>query len=232
MGTNSLLILQSPEVLERMRDLLEEVEADAGLRQLYLRDPAGIIQKKIFPGQENIPKTEINRGNRLLYALLSNDRFLEWSRSYEEELITRAREATRIEDPSRALHTYLAVVDRTTLHQDVASAATRFCDPELMAALTWRAERPPAGVQVPVNADVAVDIETFVYAVAAVAVFAVAVAAVFVPAPVLERTDVISRLDLLSIANQLSASLAERAREVRESGTLLDFSRRNIGYTR
>ncbi|MEV6444407.1 hypothetical protein [Amycolatopsis sp. NPDC051716] len=232
MGTNSLLILHAPEIQGRMRALIERVDSDESLRQLYLNDPATVIQKTVFPDQENIPKAEINRANRLLYALLSNERFVEWSRSYEEDLVTRAVQATSIEDPENALRAYLAILDRTALHQDLASAVAQFADPELIAAITWRPELPRVGnARLPISADVAVEIETFVYAVAAVAVFAVAVAAVFIGA-VEPAGEVVSRIDVMAVANQLGESLTQRAGEIRESGVLMQFSQRNVGYTR
>ena len=233
MGANTLLVLQAPEVRERMTNLLERMETDQGLQQLYVNDPAGVIQKFVFPDQTGVPAAEINRGNRMLYSLLSNNAFLAWARDYEQNLLTQAREATQIEDPASALSAYLTVTDRGRLHDDLAGAVAEFGDKELIASLTWHPDLPRIGTaRLPINADVAVDIETFIYAVAAVAVFAVAVAAVFVGEQAAGGDEIVNRIDIQAIANQLSAQLAARATDVRASGVLTNFAQRNVGYTR
>jgi len=232
LGANDLLILKAPQFRARINDLLANLRESRELQELYIQDPVRIIQKAIFPEARNLPAAEINRGNRLLYALLSNEQFISWSREYEADLLARARDATEIEDPAAALQAYLAITDRSQIHQDVASAVARFADAETIAGLTWRPDPVNVNGTAIVNADVAVDIETFVYAVAAVAVFAVAVAAVFVGATEAAREEALSRLDLLDVVNELDTRLAERARAVRVSGALTEFSRRNTGFIR
>jgi hypothetical protein len=233
-GVNRLLILKAPTIQEDLHKLLERLESDPGLRRLYLNDPAGVIQKLVFPDQQAVPSAEINRGNRLLYAILTNEAFLQWARDYEERLISEAREATQIEDPARALNAYLTIMDRSRIHQDLADAVGRTADAEMIAALTWRPDLPRVGnARLPIAADVAVDIETFIYAVAVAAAFAVAFAAVFFAAPIPARADqVVSRIDVQAVANQLNDALAQRAGEVRASGVLTQFRMRNVGFTR
>lgn len=233
MGANKLLILRAPQVNESLHALLDRLDNDAALRRLYVSDPAGVIQKFVFPDQTGVPAAEISRGNRLLYSLLSNEAFVEWAREYEQQLLADAREATQLEDEAAALNAYLTIVDRSKLHADLAEAVARVADGDLIAALTWRPDLPRVGAtRLPIAADVAVDIETFVYAVAVAAVFAVAVAAVFLGA-VPERAErAISRVDVQAVANQISAELTTRASAVREAGALREFSRRNTGFIR
>lgn len=232
MGANSLLIIQAPEIRQRMTDLLTRIDSDEGLRQLYLNDPAGVIQKFVFPDQTGVPAAEINRGNRLLYSLLSNAEFLTWARDYEQALTTAAREATEIEDPGQALNAYLTIIDRGRIHKDLAEAVARFSDKELIASLTWRPDASVNNANLEFTPSVTVDIETFIYAVALVIAFGVVAVAVVISVPAAEGEEVLNRMDLQNIASQLSAQLSQRAAEVRASGILTDFTQRDVGYTR
>lgn len=227
MGANEFLVFRAPEIRDRMSNLVENLTLDDRVRRFYLRDPIGVIRRSVF-SDEPVPAAEISRGNRLLYGLLSNQKFLDWAEEYEQRTMEKAVRATQIEDPSTALSTYLTVVDRSAIHADLVSAASDFADAEFLAAITWRPDR----VGPPIDADVAVDVETFVYAVAAVAVFAVAVAAVFVGARVPLNQQILSRQDILQASRELSTAMNERAVELRDSGKLLDFSRRNTGFIR
>lgn len=232
MGANEYLVFRAPEVRSRMSELLRDVEGDATVRQMYLRDPIGVINRAVFPDQE-VPASELSRGNRLLFALLTNEKFLNWSRSYEIDLTKKAVDATNIEDPSTALRTYLAVVDRSTIHQDLAVAAAEFADPELIAALTWRPDRIGIGrTKFPINADVAVEIETLIYVVIAVAVAVAAVAVAVAGVETDIEKAVLNRQDVVAISQILSEELIGHAAQIRESGQLLQFSRRNQGFIR
>lgn len=215
-----------------MSELLRDVEDDTAVRQLYLRDPMGVITRTVFPDQD-VPAPELSRGNRLLFALLTNDKFLDWSRSYETDLLKKAVEATNIEDPSTALRSYLAVVDRSSIHQDLAAAAAEFADPELIAALTWRPDRQGIGrTKFPINADVAVEVETLVYVAVAVAVAVVAVAVAVAGRETDIDQTILNRQDIVAISRVLTGELTEHAAKIRESGQLLDFAKRNQGFIR
>jgi hypothetical protein len=233
MGANKLLLLRAPKIHEDLGGLLERLDQEPALRDLYLRDPAGVIQKFVFPDQGGVPSAEIARGNRLLYSLLSNTEFVQWAQEYEQGLILEAQEATSIEDPAAALNAYLTIVDRSRLHADLAEAVARTADAEVIGALTWRPDLPKVGAtRLPIAADIAVDIETFIYAVAVAAVFAVAVGVVFIGVVPEQPDRLLSRADLLNVANQLSEDLIDRSVVVKEAGTLRQVAQRNIGFIR
>lgn len=226
MGANSLLILQVPQLNQRLTSLLTQIHTDPSLSDLYINDPVGVIQKSIFPEETNIPPAEIHRGNRLLFSLLSNKNFLDWAQNYENQLIKQAEAATKLDDPDQALNSYLVTVDRNKIHQDLAAAVAKFADPELIASLTWKG----SGTN---PADIAVDTETFVYAVAVLAVFAVGVMVLFAGRlPVMMDGAVLTRVDLANVANQLSEQLIAHANTVKASGVLTQFANRNTGYIR
>src|SRR5215216_3593239 len=188
MGTTDLLILRRPEIDERFRALAERLAEDAALRELYVNDPARVIANEVF-GDAQIPGAEISRGNRLLFGLLTNDGFMRWIASYQENLKRSALAATDMDDPELALRTYLAITDRNKLHEDLVVAVAEYADPELIAALTWGGHAQVSeddarallrSGELRFSPDVAVDIETFIYAVAAVIAFGVAVVALLI----------------------------------------------------
>jgi len=236
MGATDLLVLRRADVDERFSSLSQRLVDDPGLRELYVRDPARVILKTVFP-DNRIPAAEINRGNRVLYALLSNDDFMEWAQQYESDLLRRAQESSQEQDPEAALRGYMAAMDRGALHRDLVEAVAAHADPELIAALTWRpdirnrisdAASEIGAARLP-EMDVAVDIETFVYAVAVAAVFAVAVGVVFIGA---QPDDVMSRLDVQTVARQLASRLRDHGQDLRQAGALTEFKARNAGYIR
>jgi len=214
MGANDMLILRAENLDTRLNELGEQLAADRSLRELYVQDPARIILKTVFPGQ-SVPAAEVNRGNRLLYALLSNESFTSWAEEYSGTLIAAATEATQETDPEKALREYLAITDRAKIHRDVADAVARSADAEIIAALTWRPDPESLGVNR--VADVAVDIEILIYA-------------VFLG--INEISSVVTRVDVQRVAIQLAQRVAERGSELRAAEALVDFSRRNSGYTR
>jgi hypothetical protein len=228
MGVNSLLILRAPELNDRMRAFTTRLVRDEAFRNLYSTDPARVILKTVFPDQP-VPAAEVNRGNRLLYALLSNQQFTSWAQQYSDQLVQRATDATQISDPDDAVRAYLAITDRADIHRDIAMEVARTADAELIAGLTWRPDAEPLGVTR--VADVAVEIETFIYAVVAAAAFGFIVAAVFLGA-VRDENAGITRRDVQQVVTQLTESLRDRGNELRTSGALTDFSRRNSGYIR
>ncbi|MGX1913635.1 hypothetical protein ACWIID_33050 [Streptomyces phaeochromogenes] len=229
MGVNDLLILRAADLDARLTALGDKLGSDRTFRELYVNDPARVILKSVFPDQ-SVPAAEVNRGNRLLYALLSNERFTTWAQQYSAELVQKANEVTRESDPEKALREYLAVTDREKIHREVATAVAGLADKELIAALTWRPD--PESIGVTRVADVAVDVEVLIYAVAAVAVFVAAVAAVALAESATQAEIGVSRIDVQRVVTQLTERLAERGQELRDSGALVDFSRRNSGYIR
>ena len=232
-GANRLLILNTPDLNARVQSMLAQMRKEPTLGTIFAKDPAGTIHKFVFPEIQGAHAPELNRGNRLLYAMLLNGDFVAWVQRYEEDLIVEAQKATELDDPAAALRAYLVIIDRGRIHADVAKAIAEFATPELIAALTWTPDPIQIGSQVLPRADVAVEIETFVYAVAVAAVFVVVTLVVGRQAQEdLGDAQVISRADLLEISNQLASKVQASAQEASVAGKLLDFSQRNLGSTR
>jgi hypothetical protein len=225
MNPDKLLIIDAAQTRQRMTGLLERMEGDAGLRQLFVSDPAGVIGQFVLPDAQ-VPAAEVNRGNRLLYSLLSNERFLAWAREYERDLLAQAKETLQAADPWQAMGAYLAVADRGRLHADLAAAVAEFADKELIASLMWQPRELSAS-----EPGVAVAAATWIFLIAVVALAAVAVAAVFAGPPIAVALEdgLVDRAELRAVANQVAAQLGTRAAEVRQSGALTDFARRDTG---
>ncbi len=93
-------------------------------------EPCNTLQKSSLPPFPDIEleTAELNRGNRLLYSLLSNSRFMSWAEDYHAELVKRATAATEIEDDEEALRAFLAVTDRSTILSDLAAGVAKTAD--------------------------------------------------------------------------------------------------------
>jgi hypothetical protein len=233
MGANTLLVLNMPGFKERVSALEERLTSDSSLRELFVRDPANVILKTVFP-DENVPSAEVTRGNRLLFALLTNEKFMAWAENYQKSLVEKAIRATKLTDPNDALRTYLAVVDRSAIHRDVAEAVAQTADTEVIAAFTWRPDFDASQVPGP-RGSIAVDVEVFVYAVALAAVFVAAFGLLVGVAtnfggPVAGTG--IDRAEVRKVANQLAERLVLQGHELRGSGALTEFGARNAGFLR
>ena len=224
---NELLILRAPELRTRLEDFLDQLQNDSSLRLWYVNEPAQVIMAKLFPDEKLVvTNAEINRGNRLLYSILTNRGFRSWAAGYEEDLISRARGETGIEDPRRALETYLAIVDRASIHADLATAVAQHADAELVAGLTWTPGRVyrngPGG-----DGNTIVEIETVIYAVAVAAVAAVVTILAVAGAADEVTAEAFTRAELATAANNVAAEFERHAIELRSEGRLMDYGERN-----
>ena len=201
MSAEQTLILRIPHVNQAFGDLVSAMSSDEGLRRWFLRDPAGAIRAHLFP-ELPVEMSQISRGNRLLFALLSNAGFASWARTYEQHLLERAQAEFPNENPLESLRSFLATSDRNQIYRDLAKATAQFADAELIAALTFKSSvlRDPGVTFIPQS--IAVEIETLVYAVAAAAVFVVLTIAI----PV-QQAEILTRTDLLDFVNRLLSGL-------------------------
>lgn len=217
MDANGLLIIHAAETRQKMNDLLERMEADQAMRQLFVSDPTRVIKEFIVPEAGDVPAAEVSRGNRLLFSLLSNDGFMAWAAEFERNLRAQATEAMQLDDPAEALRAYLASTDRNRLHSDLAAGVARFADQELIANLLVTPASSSAVLVVPIVA-----IDSVIAVIAAFTVVGLLVA-LTVAAETAEGSVLVSRLDLATVANQLGQQLAARAAELRQQGGLTGY---------
>jgi len=219
------LILEFPEFAERLSGFLQRLDNEPALLQAFARDPSGILSTSVFPGDPEPTLTAINRGNRLLFSLLSNERFMTWSEQYMERSSASALDRFPELDPDEAARAFAATLSPDEVYQEVVDAMVQFVDRELLAALLVV---DPEDVNSLLGRE-AVAARTPVYGwIAVYVILLVVVAAVHAVAVLGTSGDVIrtgsipglSRQDLARVNRLLLDTLSERARELRTTGTL------------
>ena len=97
-----------------MATLFEKLDTDERARQRFIQDPSGLLSERVF--QEKLPPQRASEANRLLFAVLSNERFLGWLDAY----------ATRNQGRK---------VSKDEFNQDFAKALLEFGDHELVLSV-------------------------------------------------------------------------------------------------
>lgn len=222
-----MLVLRYERFAERAQTFFSQIGTSAAFREVFLRDPAGTLSETVLAGEGVPSSADINQANRLLFALLSNDGFMEWARNYSRSFEERvaAGLAADVDDVER-LKLQAVTHDRDQMFADLVQAISENPDFETLCSVMVRRRPDTNEAIVPQpNMNVAAYEETFVagYAVALffVLVVAVAVAGQAPSGP----TQTLSRVDLETVANVLTQRLPERAAEVRASGALSDIGR-------
>lgn len=228
MRFDDLLVLDYNDFSEKLAVFYRKLSDSQSTRELFIRNPTGVISDLLFP-EAGVSHPEINQGNRLLYALLSNERFMAWSGEYQAGIEDRIQEIVKtVDSPAEAMRILATTIDRQKIYQEITEAITRDIDVEILAGLTWKLDPDripkfewPKHKPFPLDSgSVVVEIEVAVYAVAVAAVFAVAVAAVVAGEPV---PDGINRVDLQRISAQIAENIRQQAVQLREHGILRDI---------
>jgi hypothetical protein len=229
MKAEELLILDRGGFSQQASELFKRLNRSASFREWLVRDPAGAIASVLFSGQQRIPAARINQGNRVLLALLSNQNFLAWSREFQGRIQKEVEQVGKGEDAAEAARMVAATIDRSRLYREIIEASLKFMDQETLYGLlvvdpdeaaSGFVDRAVAGVNPALAADVAVDIETFIYAVVAVAVFLVLTQIDINP---IVAPEGLSRQDLQRVSGFVADRLTQRAQELRGSGALTTF---------
>jgi hypothetical protein len=217
--------LEYPEFAERLGSFLQRLNNDPALLQTFARDPSGVLSPSVFPDDPQPALSTINRGNRLLFSLLSNERFMTWSEQYTERLSASAVERFPDLDADEAARAFAATLSPDEVYQEIVDAMVQFVDRELLAALLVvdpddvdsllgrEAARAPS----PVYGWVVVLVLLFVVVAAVHAVVALGTSGDVI------RTGAIpglSREDLGRINRLMLDAMSERARGLRETGVL------------
>ncbi|MBP2323328.1 hypothetical protein JOF56_003713 [Kibdelosporangium banguiense] len=140
MRADELLILNYSGFSRHVRSLFWNMRDSRSFTELFLRDPAGTISRKVFNGyMPPMPET-LNQANRILFSVLSNPGFMEFTRNLQEEMESEARrEAANegIEDFEEGLRLYATRMDRTALYNRVADGLIRNMDRELLFSMAF-----------------------------------------------------------------------------------------------
>jgi len=213
MRAEELLILNYRGYSPRLEGLFQKLHTAPSFREIFVKDPAGVFAKEAFP-EHNLSPGQINQGNRLLFSLLSNPKFMEWRKRFEEKIQEQVKEAGEKENPAEAARRLIARRDRSQVYKGIAQASLEFIDLAIIHSgriidpdsidLALQPDHLMPGPD-PLGgefAEVAGESETLVYAVAAAAVAAVAVTVLGVgsPATTIEK---LSREDLRQPKNRM-----------------------------
>ena len=135
MAKSELLILEYGGFSESAKTFIEQLATSEEAQARFLDDPNGTLSEDMFPTIQRVSKAEIGQANRLLFALLRNQRFMTWAHEWQErnlESVARVNVTEQVPDSGD----YLAVnIDKQQLYEDVAGAISEFADRDTMQAL-------------------------------------------------------------------------------------------------
>jgi len=81
MARSDLLLLNYDHLDTRTEAYFASLKASPERFGRFAASPAGEIAHAVFGGKAKIPPQEIDRANRIVFALLSNPRFIAWTRN-------------------------------------------------------------------------------------------------------------------------------------------------------
>jgi hypothetical protein len=100
----------------------------------FVGNPAAVINERIFGGRA-FRAGDIDRANRIVYALLSNPKFMLWARNYQRSLYREVRRRSAGKTPQEQKKLMFLLLERRQLFRDLAKGLKEFGDPELFRAL-------------------------------------------------------------------------------------------------
>lgn len=219
MRSDDLLILNYERLSARTTELYGKMAESAAFRALFLKDPAGTISRMLLPDDDQPPPSQIRQANRLLFALLSNDGFMEWAAGFQKRMQSRVGAIQEVDDDGERHQLAAATLDRTAVYREIVDAMVTHLDAEILASIL---------VGVPADAreglasrlpDRPMPVVVLDYPVIIIAQSDTQVAFVMEG----RLTEGVSRVDLQRAATFLAEELPARAREVRASGALTDI---------
>jgi hypothetical protein len=234
MADGDLLVLRYEGLAVETDGFFRQLDADQDLRTRFLTNPTGVLLEHVPSLDGSMAEAEIAHANRVLFALLSNERFMAWARDWanrHQNAVTTADEDGQ---------TLLRVrVDREQLYRDLADAIWEHGDRELLSALLnleadaapgeevevpdsarlltaqVSRRRPPGGFSVNVNTNVNVNVT--------VSITFIGIAVVVIPVLVIGAPPegaVIHREALAEVVDTLTQQLQQRSQTLRSSGQL------------
>ncbi len=199
--------MESNNLGNKIELLFEEISNNKRLEEVFAKDPSYVLAKKVLPvSYSKLSKQDLSKGNRLLYSILSNKKFKKWLDDYQEKLEKKYKKTGN--------------VDKEQIKKDLAKGLVKYGDQEIMYSLLGKIDKDSSLTtsEIGQRADIAVEIETFIYAVAVAAVFIAVVAVVGAEPEAGGQVVRINKSELRSIVN----SMVKRAEELRLNGSLLE----------
>jgi hypothetical protein len=206
-----LLILKHQDFRTEVSGFFKELNKDSALRNLFFTNPSLVLRTKLPSLSDiNISEPRYESANRVLFSVLSNDKFKTFLKEYQERKNEAIERFLKSPEDKRAA----AELDERTMRAEVAEALLEFGDKELLSSLLGASGSIDRNTR---------SFSTLVLLEILVAIVAVAVhAVVFLGtsgdfAPTSPGRLPISAQALRKIANQLVAT----AQQARQSGDLI-----------
>jgi hypothetical protein len=115
-GANRL-VLQERDLSKQVNDLFAEIKRDKQKEREFVDNPVGVLGARLSPREfQGLSRQRVANANRTLYALLANDQFLNWLRTYQKGLGT-------------------GQVNKGKVLRDFAGAMARYGDPEFFQGM-------------------------------------------------------------------------------------------------
>lgn len=189
------------------------------LEDEFLLDPTGFLVTRLHDtAAARIPRRQLNGANRFLFSVMSNEKFLGWIKSYQEQTLENLQA-----DP-------LAVIDKEKVRVDLAKAMLEFGDPEIISAIlpgNLGVRYDPDAVSEAIGGNAMIvegPVETEIVIIAVVAAVIVAVVVVMVGAKM--RSEFAERAILRDIfvdtreMNTIAEALVQVGSELRARGRI------------
>jgi hypothetical protein len=222
MSSKALLILEYDNLDRGAAAFYQQLNNSPALQQAFLDNPAGILRRMMFPNAPFPPEGVINKANRLLYALLSNQNFLSWSEQFQASLDSEFQQVMQAENRSEAVKGFLASFDRNRLYSEITDGILGSIDKETLYSLVVGTNLNDTVSSVRVRSVEYVYTNDYVVSESYAAVYLLLYVVILVAAGFsqIDQPEVISREDLLRISTSLTSNLQEKAVQVRDSGAL------------
>jgi hypothetical protein len=131
----SQLILNYPQLDERVSSLFEKMCASRALREAFVQDPAGVTCASVFDREPGQFRAKLSSANRLLYCFLADPGMRKWASEYTVRMAQQFGHLRNISDPIERKREFLLRVDRNQVARDFAGALARVAGSDLQAAV-------------------------------------------------------------------------------------------------
>jgi hypothetical protein len=200
MPTSNELLIQIPDLENKIKSLTERLGQDSALLQRFGAKPAELLVEEIFPDQDlDLSEVHLSASNRFLQGALSNQAFRDWAAAYQKDLYENATSDDGSVNPAK--------VDRRKILEDIGSALIATGDQTLVA--DWSdhlaSSSPRAWDSVVVTDDIAVVTK-------AAALLLVVVTAIDVTPYAPDRDRFVAPADIRALADAI-VSTAKASRE-------------------
>jgi hypothetical protein len=251
------LVLNISELSEKADNFYRQMDDSLTFRETFLRDPVGILSKDILGGTSEKEPIQLSKTNRLLYALLSNKKFMEWAEGFEKNVQSKISATLTSNDPKEIEMELAAHLNRTYYYREIVQAMFSTLDVETFEALLNLNRESASSLltdkdvrfkvsydgpdKISISRDssigplaqesvsdwVVVCVAIAVYAVGVLAVFAAATAAIAVA--IVEVPRPLSRTDLQRISGFMTKEFTQRAELIRQEDELrINLPKRNV----